>query len=115
MIVGDVSGVPAASAIVLLGPTVRYTRGATDVAVAASSGVNDAVHWRAIELAIEYGASRYNMGESGSSVGLATFKERFGAVAVTSGEYRIEHLPLTAADRAVRGAVKKLIGFEDRR
>jgi hypothetical protein len=113
VIVGDVGGVPAASAIVLLGPTVRYTRGAIDVAVAGSTGVNDAVHWRALELAMEYGASRYNMGESGSSAGISAFKERFGAVPVTSGEYRIERLPLTAADRAARAAVKKLIRFQD--
>ena len=113
VIVGDVSGVPAASIIILLGPTVRDTRAAVDVTVAARTGVNDAVHWRAIELAMEYGATSYNMGESGSSAGISAFKERFGAVAVHSGEYRIEHLPLTAADRAARRTVKKLIRFQD--
>jgi hypothetical protein len=113
VVVGDVDGVPAASAIVLLGPTVRYTRGALDTAIAGSSGVNDAVQWRSIELAMQYGARRYNMGESGSSVGISAFKERFGAVAASSGEYRIERLPLTDAGRAARSAVKRLIRFED--
>ena len=102
VIVGFVDGEPAASVIVLLGPTVRDTRGAVDVELSARTGINDGVQWRAFELAIEYGATSYNMGESGSSAGISAFKERFGAVAVSSGEYRIERLPLTAADRAAR-------------
>jgi hypothetical protein len=113
VVAGFVDGQPAASVIILLGPTVRDTRGAVDPELAGRTGINDGVQWRALELAMEYGASRYNMGESGSSAGISAFKERFGAVPVTSGEYRIERLPLTAADRAARAAVKKLIRFQD--
>lgn len=113
-VVGYVDGCPAASAIVLLGSTTRYTRGAIDAELVKGTNANDAVHWRALTLAYDTGARRYNMGDSGSAAGLSRFKERFGATPVEYGEYRIERLPLTRIDRAARAAVKKLIGFEDR-
>lgn len=113
-VVAAVDGEPAASAIVLLGGTTRYTRGAIDVDLVKGTNANDAVHWRALTLAYEHGALRYNMGESGSAEGLARFKERFGATAVPYGEYRMERLPLTRVDRTARDVVKKLIGFRDR-
>ena len=53
------------------------------------------------------------MGESGAAEGLARFKERFGAVAVPYGEYRLERLPITGADRALRRVVKRIVGFRD--
>ena len=113
VIVGYVDERPAASAIVLLGATTRYTRGAIDADLVRGTNANDAVHWRALELAYADGAHRYNMGESGSADGLAHFKERFGAVAVPYGEYRLERLPLTSADRAARRLVKRVVGFKD--
>ncbi len=114
VVVGYVDDRPAASAIVLLGATTRYTRGAIDTELTRGTCANDAVHWRAVELAYEHGARRYNMGETGSATGLARFKERFGAVAVPYGEYRLESLPITGADRAMRGVVKRIVGFQDR-
>ncbi len=113
VVVGYVDNRPAASAIVLLGATARYTRGAIDADLVRGTNANDAVHWRALELAYEHGARRYNMGESGTADGLAHFKERFGAAAVPYGEYRLERLPLTGADRAARRLVKRVVGFKD--
>ncbi len=113
VIVGYVDDRPAASAIILLGDTTRYTRGAIDAELIRGTNANDAVHWRALELAYEHGARRYNMGETGSAAGLARFKERFGAAAVHSGEYRLERLPLTNTDQAARRLVKRVVGFKD--
>lgn len=109
-----VGGRPAASNILLLGPTARYTRGALDTDVAGSTGANDAVQWRAIELAHEYGSRRYHLGESGTSTGLATFKEKFGATPRRHHEYRFERIPMTRAGFFARSAVKRVIGFDDR-
>lgn len=113
VVVGYVGDRPAASAVVLLGPTTRYTRGAIDAELVRGTNANDAVHWRALELAYEHGATTYNMGESGRAPGLARFKERFGAVAVPYAEYRFERWPLTRVDQAARRAVKRVVGFED--
>ncbi len=111
VVIGRVDGVPAASAVVLLGRTTRYTRAAMDVDVAGRSEVSVAVQWAAIQLARRYGSTSYNMGESGDAPGLSAFKEGFGAAAVPYGEYRIERLPFTEVDRAARAAVKRVIGF----
>ncbi len=111
VVIGRVGGVPAASAVVLLGPTARYTRGATDVTVASDTGVAVAVHWAAIGLARRSGSTAYNMGESGDSAGIAQFKESIGAMPVPYAEYRIERLPYTQGDALARRAVKRIIGF----
>lgn len=113
VVVGYVNDRPAASAVILLGPTTRYTRGAIDAGLVRGTNASEAVHWRALELAYEHGASRYNMGETGSAEGLARFKERFGAVAVPYAEYRLERVPITGVDRAARRLVKKVVGFTD--
>jgi lipid II:glycine glycyltransferase (peptidoglycan interpeptide bridge formation enzyme) len=111
IVIGRVDGLPAASAVVLLGRTTRYTRGATDVEVAGRTGAPVAVQWAAIGLARRFGSTSYNMGESGEAPGLAAFKEGFGAKPVRYGEYRIERLPFTRADQAARRTVKRMIGF----
>jgi len=113
VVVAFIDGRPAASAIMLLGPTTRYTRSAIDVELSRGTCASDAVQWRALELAYQHGARWYNMGESGSSAGLAEYKERFGAVAVPYGEYRFERIPITRVDRAARGLVKRVVGFKD--
>jgi hypothetical protein len=53
------------------------------------------------------------MGESGGSASLAQFKTRFGARPVPYADYHLERLPLTAADRHVRTAVKRVVNFRD--
>ena len=104
---------PAASTIVMLGPTARETRAAMDMELAGPTRAAYAVQWATIEAARRFGSTSYNMGESGQSEGIAFFKERFGAVAIDHAEYRIERLPLTAADRMLRQGVKRIIGFRD--
>jgi hypothetical protein len=53
------------------------------------------------------------MGDSGRSASLGQFKERFGARPYGYAEYRLERLPLTAAQESVKWAVKRLIRFRD--
>lgn len=113
VLVSYVDDVPASSGIILLGATTRDTRGAADVAVSGSTGANEAMQWRAINEAFEFGSRRYHLGESGNSEGLAAFKEKFGAVGHEHHEYRFERLPMTRTSTGARTAVKRLIGFND--
>ena len=53
------------------------------------------------------------MGETGDNKNLASFKERFGAVAYDYCEYRYERVPALAIDRGTRTMVKRLIKFND--
>ncbi len=110
-IVASVDGQPASSAIVLLGATARYTRGAMDADLAGPAKANFALQWRAITEAIDFGSTRYHMGESGESDGISQFKEKFGAVPVEHHEYRFERLPVTRTTDLARRAVKRVIGF----
>jgi hypothetical protein len=112
-VVGSVDGRPAASAVVLLGPTTRYVRGAMDRDVASPTSAAYGVQWAAIQAAYEFGSKRYHMGESGESDGIAFFKEQFGAVPVDHHEYRFERIPLTRATNAAKNVVKRAIGFVD--
>ncbi len=72
------------------------------------------MQWRAIEEMLASGSSRYHMGESGRSDGIAGFKEKFGARPVDHHEYRFERLPLTSSVDLAKRAVKRTIGFHDR-
>ena len=106
-------GKPAAAILVLRGRNAHYTRGAMDPELASPSQANRLLHKVAIEDACRAGCASYHMGESGDSDGLSQFKSRFGAVATPYAEYWVERLPLTRADAALRGAVKRVIGFRD--
>ena len=107
-----VDGRPAAGNIVLVGPNAHYTRGAMNE-VGASSGASHAAMWHAIAAAKERDASWFHMGESGTNPGLASFKERFGAVAHDYCEYRFERFPFLAIDTAMRSGVKRVLRFKD--
>lgn len=111
--VGYVDGQPAASSILLLGPTARETRAAMDFDLASRTHASYAVQWATIEAARRFGSRVYNMGESGQSEGISFFKERFGAVAIDHFEYHIERLPFTRTGCLLRNGVKRLIGFRD--
>lgn len=111
--IGYVDDQPAASSIVLLGPTARETRAAMDMDLAGPTRAAYAVQWATIEAARRFGSHTYNMGESGQSEGISFFKERFGAVAIDHSEYHIERFPFTNANRVLRNGVKRLIGFRD--
>ena len=67
----------------------------------------------AIEQACEDGCRYYYMGDSGRSASLGKFKERFGARPYDYAEYRLERLPLTAAEEGLKRAVKRVIRFKD--
>jgi hypothetical protein len=106
-------GRPAAAILVLRGRNAHYTRGAMDERLAGPSQANRLLHARAIEDACLAGCRTYLMGESGRSEGLAQFKSRFGARAHPYAEYWLERVPLTRAEHALRGGVKRAIGFRD--
>jgi hypothetical protein len=104
---------PAAAILVLQGANAHYTRGAMDVELAGPSRANYLLHRLAIEDACRAGCATYQMGETGSSRSLAQFKESLGARPHDYAEYVAERLPLTAADRALRGAAKRVLRFRD--
>jgi hypothetical protein len=112
-LVAYIDGRPAASVIVLLGKTSRYTRGAMDIELVGNTNANYGLQWHAIRAAYEHGSTRYHMGESGESAGIATFKERMGAQPIDHCEYRFERLPVTRTTDLVRNGVKRVIGFSD--
>jgi hypothetical protein len=109
----SIGGQPVASIIVLRGRNANYSRGAMDADLIGNSGANDLLHKLVIEQSVNAGHRYYHMGETGNSSSLSQFKEKFGAVPYDYAEYRIERLPLTAADKMARNAVKRLIGFKD--
>ena len=111
--IASVDAKPAAGIVVLMGRNAHYTRGAMDKDVAGPSYANYALHWRALQLACEQGARSYHMGESGTSTSMARYKEQFGARPYDYEELRIERLPLTRADTAIRSTVKRVVGFKD--
>lgn len=111
--IADVDGVPAAGNITLFGRTAHYTRGAMDRELAGPSRANHLLMWTTVVAACDAGCSALHLGESGESARLATFKERLGAEAVPYAEYRIEKIPVTSAERAARGLVKKVLRFRD--
>ena len=86
-----------------------------DRELAAPTRANFLLHRLAIEDACVSGCRAYHMGESGTSSGLARFKEEFGAVPHRYAEYQLERLPLTAADRTIRSGAKRVVGFREAR
>jgi hypothetical protein len=106
-------GRAAAALIVLQGANAHYTRGAMDKDLAGPTRANYLLHRLAIEDACAAGCRRYHMGETGTSASLAQFKSRFGALPHTYAEYRLERVPISAADAGLRTAVKRAIRFRD--
>ncbi|MGH2874619.1 MAG: GNAT family N-acetyltransferase [Solirubrobacteraceae bacterium] len=106
-------GMPAAAILVLQAAAAHYTRGAMDERIAGPTRANYLLHSLAIEAACISGCRHYHMGETGGSKSLAQFKTRFGARAYPYAAYHLERLPLTTANRRLRSAVKRTIGFKD--
>jgi len=104
---------PVASNITLLGAAAHDTRAAIDRPVAGPVRAAELLQWRAIQLACQHGCRTHHLGETGASVSLAQFKERFGAVGVDYAEYRLERIPYTRCDRALRAATKRALRFRD--
>lgn len=111
--VARVGGRPAAAILVLQGTNAHYTRGVMDEALAGPARANYLLHRVAIEEACASGCRMYHMGESGDSRSLAQFKEALGARPRQYAEYVAEALPLTAIDRGVRTAAKRVLRFRD--
>lgn len=108
-----IGGVPAAGSITLFADTAHYTRSAMDRQLVGRTGAGELIQWTALRLACERGCTVYNMGESGQSVALAQFKEKFGARPHDYAELRLDRLPWTRADAALRRTVKSVLGFRD--
>lgn len=111
--VATYDGRPVAASLVLVGRNADDIMCAMDKDLAAPTNANDLLLRHSIEDACQSGCAQYHFGETGTSVGLAHFKERFGAVPVDYEEYRLERLPVSRADSLARAVVKKAIGFKD--
>lgn len=108
------AGEPVAAIVVLRhGQYAKYWRGAMDKEHAAPVRANELLHRLVIEEACAEGRRYYDMGEARPGSPLARFKEGFGAEGLVSAAYRRERLPISAADRALRGSVKRALRFRD--
>jgi hypothetical protein len=107
-----VDGRPIATVLVLRGANAYYLRGAMDEEM-RSHRANDLLHVSVLEDACRAGCRTYYLGDSGWSANLAKYKERLGAQRYDYAEYRCERLPVTRAEGAVKGAVKRVVGFQD--
>lgn len=108
-------GQPAAALLVLVrdGGGAHSMRSVMDKELASPTRANYLLQQLAIENACESGCRHYHLGESGASASLAHFKANFGARPHAYAQYAFERLPVTAVDKHVRGAVKRLVGFRD--
>ena len=104
---------PVAASITNFADTAHDTSAAMDKELVGNSGAGELVLWTNLKLACERGCTAYHLGESGDSVNLARFKEKFGAKPRNYAELRLDRLPWTQADAALRGAVKRVLGFRD--
>jgi hypothetical protein len=103
------AGEPVGGIVVLsAGPAATYWKGATDKQAAGSLGVGQLLHVRAMEEAQAEGRLRYDLGSSGSP-SLAQFKSGLGGRPVSYCAYVLENLPLTASERALRGAARTVL------
>ncbi|MGV9498482.1 GNAT family N-acetyltransferase [Streptomyces sp. NPDC003642] len=108
------SGEPVASIVVLRhGPHAKFWRAAMNRELAHPVRATPLLNRLAIEEACEKGCRSYDMGESTPDSSLAHFKAGFGAVAHSSPRYSRERLPVSAAERGLRTAVKRVIRFQD--
>jgi len=107
-----VEGRPAAAFMVLRGVNAYGFRAAMDDKL-KSFHANDLLVRHLVEDACESGCRYYYMGDTGWSARAAIFKERFGARPILYSEYRLERLPFTKAERALKRLVKRAIRFRD--
>lgn len=106
-------GRAAAGIVVLFGGNAHMTRSAMDKPLAAKTHAMAALEWYAMREACERGARAFHLGESGSSSSLSRAKEERGGRPFDYPEVRLERLPVTALDRALRTGVKRAIGFRE--
>ncbi|MEV6195089.1 GNAT family N-acetyltransferase [Streptomyces sp. NPDC051920] len=107
-------GQPAAACVVLRhGGHAKLWRSAMDRELAHPVRAIPLLYRLAIEEACDADCRRFDMGESAPGSSLAEFKASFGAEAFPSPRLLRERIPVSAADRRLRTAVKRLIRFED--
>ena len=104
---------PAAGAIVVTGRTAHSIRAAMDKSRIGDTQASVLANWTEIEVAAAAGCRTLHFGESGRSRQLAFAKEKWGARPYDYVELRIEKLPWTRVDSALRTGVKRAIGFRD--
>ena len=107
-----VEGRPAAASMVIQGVNAYDFRAAMDEEL-TKYRANDLILRLAIEDACKAGCRYYYMGDSGWSVSIAQFKERFGAQAYTYSEYRLEQLPLSRIESEIKKVIKWVLRFKD--
>jgi hypothetical protein len=106
-------GVAIAGSITLHGNAAHVTRGAMDKEPAHRTRAMTLLDWVSIQDALADGCPSYHFGETGTSTSLAKFKESFGARPHAYADVRVERLPVTRVDAALRTGVKRVIGFRD--
>ncbi|MFB7243773.1 GNAT family N-acetyltransferase [Streptomyces populi] len=108
------AGEPAGACIVLRhGGHAKMWRSAMDRELAHPVRAVPLLYRLAIEDACEASCRTFDMGESAPRSSLAEFKAGFGAESFRSPRLLRERLPVSAADRRLRTAVKRLIRFQD--
>jgi hypothetical protein len=110
--VARIGGKAIASMIVLQGNNAYDFRAAMDEDY-RSYRANDLLLRLAVWDACRAGCRYYYMGDSGHSVTLAQFKERFGARPYDYAEFLLERLPISVAEQGLKRAVKRAIRFRD--
>ena len=109
--VARVGGKPAAVIVILQGINAHYTRGAMDMDLAGPTRASFLLQKLAIEAACNAGCRYYNMGETGTSEGLARFKNHFGAKAYVYSEYHIERFPIKSIENGLRSLAQKILNI----
>ncbi|MCX4992607.1 MULTISPECIES: GNAT family N-acetyltransferase [unclassified Streptomyces] len=108
------AGEPAGACVVLRhGRHAKLWRSAMDRELAHPVHAVPLLYRLAIEDACAAACRTFDMGESAPDSSLATFKAGFGAESFSSPRYLRERLPVSAAERRLRTAVKRLIRFQD--
>ncbi|MFE2297844.1 GNAT family N-acetyltransferase [Streptomyces sp. NPDC059445] len=108
------AGEPAAACVVLRhGGHAKLWRSAMDRELAHPVHAVPLLYRLAIEDACASACRTFDMGESAPDSSLATFKAGFGAESFSSPRYLRERLPVSAAERRLRTAVKRVIRFRD--
>lgn len=108
------AGEPAAAIVVLRhGHQAKLWHAAMNRDLAHPVRANHLLHRLAIDDACAAGCLRYDMGGSRQGASLAEFKESLGADLFASPRYYRERLPVSAVDRGLRTAAKRVIGFQE--
>jgi hypothetical protein len=111
----EIGGRPAAAAIILIEPggNANGFRMAMDADLVGHSGAGYLVQVAALEEASRAGCRFFHLGESGQAEGLSEHKKRMGGIPISYEELVFERLPVARADRLMRSAVKRAVGFRD--